>query len=186
MGEHGFASKWHDTLEEKMEKGDICHQLHLISPTHGHEGKVEQLVFSLDEDTDLQATNFRKGDIVVLYPYTEDTAPDVRKRIIYRCILSETDERTLKLTLRAPQSDAHILLRDADSLWAIEHDFMEASHGACYRALHAFLSMPRERKDLLLLRREPHCDDSLALKGEYGEFNPLVLRSKQARRNTHR
>lgn len=181
MGEHGFASKWHDTLEEKIDKGDICHQLHLISPTHGHEGKVEHLVFSPDEATDLQATNFRKGDIVVLYPYTEETTPDVRKRIIYRCILSDTDDRILKLTLRAPQSDAHILLRDADSLWAIEHDFMEAAHGACYRALHSFLSMPRERKDLLLLRREPRIDDTLTLKGEYGEFNPLVLRSKQAR-----
>lgn len=181
MGEHGFASKWYDTLEEKIEKGDICHQLHLISPTHGHEGKVEQLVFSLDESTDLQATNFRKGDIVVLYPYAEGSSPDVRKRIIYRCILSETNERTLRLTLRAPQSDAHILLRDANSLWAIEHDFMEAAHGACYRALHAFLSMPRERKDLLLLRREPRIDGTLTLKGEYGEFDSLVLRSKQAR-----
>ena len=118
---------------------------------------------------------------MVLYPYDEGSKPDIRRRIIYRCTLTEITPQHLTLTLRAPQTDARVLLRDADSLWAIEHDFMEASYGACYRALHAFLSMPRERRDLLLLQREPHIDTSLTLQGEYGDFDPLVLRAKQAR-----
>lgn len=181
IGEHGYASKWHDTLNEKITKGDICHQLRLISPQQGHEGKVEHLLMELDTTTDLQATNFRQGDIVVLYPYNEGDEPDIRKRIIYRCTLKEITSQRLTLTLRAPQTDARVLLRDADSLWAIEHDFMEASYGACYRALHSFLSIPRERRDLLLLQREPHIDPSFTLQGEYGDFNPLVLRAKQAR-----
>ena len=181
VDEHGYASKWHDTLDEKLAKGDICHQLRLITPRQGHKGKVEQLTFAIGEGVDLQTTNFRCGDIVVLYPYTEDCNPDVRKQIIYRCILSDISTRTLTLTLRAPQSDARALLHDANSLWAIEHDFMEASYGSCYRALHAFLSMPHTRRDLLLLRREPRIDTSKTLQGEYGEFNQLVLRAKQAR-----
>ena len=180
-GEHGYAAKWHDTLDEKLAKGDICHQLHLISPAKGHDGRVEQLTLAIDEDIDLQTTNFRQGDIVVLYPYAEGTEPDARQRIVYRCVLSAMTLRTLTLTLRAPQTDARVLLRDADSLWAIEHDFMESSYASCYRALHAFLSMPRERRDLLLLRREPCTDTSLTLQGEYGEFSTLALRAKQAR-----
>lgn len=180
-GEHGYAAKWHDTLDEKLAKGDICHRLRLISPAKGHEGRVEQLTLTIDEDTDLQTTNFRQGDIVVLYPYPDGHEPDARRRIVYRCVLSAMTLRTLTLTLRAPQTDARVLLRDADSLWAIEHDFMESSYGSCYRALHAFLSMPRERRDLLLLRREPRIDTSLTLQGEYGEFNTLALRAKQAR-----
>lgn len=180
-GEHGFASKWHDTLEEKLSKGDICHRLRLINPKGGDEGKVEHLLFSFDNDTDLQATNFRQGDIVVLYPYEEGTSPDVRQHIIYRCVLTEIKPQTIQLTLRAPQTDAHVLLRDADKPWAIEHDFIESSYGTSYRALHAFLSMPRERRDLLLLRRKPHIDASYQLRGDYGEFNSLVLRAKQAR-----
>ncbi len=180
-GEHGYAAKWHDTLDEKLAKGDICHQLHLISPAKGHQGRVEQLTLAIDEDTDLQTTNFRQGDIVVLYPYPDGHEPDARQRIVYRCVLSAITLRTLTLTLRAPQTDARVLLRDADSLWAIEHDFMESSYASCYRALHAFLSMPRERRDLLLLRREPRIDTSLTLQGEYGEFNTLALRAKQAR-----
>lgn len=180
-GEHGYAAKWHDTLDDKLLKGDICHRLRLVSPEQGHEGRVEQLILAISEDTDLQTTNFRCGDIVVLYPYAEGTDPDVRRRIVYRCVLSAMTLRTLTLTLRASQTDARVLLRDADSLWAIEHDFMEASYGSCYRALHSFLSMPRERRDLLLLRRQPRVDTSLVLQGEYGEFSSLVLRAKQAR-----
>lgn len=181
IGEHGYAAKWHDTLEEKIAKGDICHRLRLISPQRGHEGRIEQLTLAIDGDIDLQTTNFRCGDIVVLYPYAESAEPDARKRIVYRCTLSEFTLRTMTLTLRAPQTDARVLLHDADSLWAIEHDLMEASYGSCYRALHAFLSMPRERRELLLLRRAPRTDTSITLKGEYGEFNPLVLRARQAR-----
>lgn len=181
VDEHGYAAKWHDALDEKLAKGDICHQLQLISPQQGHKGKVEQLTLSIYEETDFQTTNFRRGDIVVLYPYKEDSEPDVREHIIYRCILTDISSMTLTLTLRAPQSDARVLLHDANSLWAIEHDFIEASYGSCYRALHTFLSMPRTRRDLLLLRRTPHIDSSITLKGEYGEFNELVLRAKQAR-----
>ena len=180
VDEHGYASKWHDTLDEKLAKGDICHQLRLINPQHGHKGKVEQLTLAIGEGIDLQTTNFRRGDIVVLYPYAEGADPDVRKHIIYRCILSDINTRTITLTLRAPQSDARALLHDTNSLWAIEHDFIEASYGSCYRALHAFLSMPHTRRDLLLLRREPRIDTSMTLQGEYGEFNQLVLRAKQA------
>ena len=181
VGEHGYAAKWHDTLDEKLAKGDICHQLSLVSPAMGHEGRVEQLTLALDEATDLQTTNFRCGDIVVLYPYARDSEPDARRHIVYRCVLSAMTSRTLTITLRAPQTDARVLLRDANSLWAIEHDFMEASYGSCYRALYAFLSMPRERRDLLLLRREPRVDSAIALQGDYGEFSPLVLRARQAR-----
>lgn len=180
-GEHGFASKWHDTLEEKLSKGDIYHNLHLISPEQGHDGKVEHLSLAFDKNTDPQASNFRQGDIVVLYPYQKGDLPDVRRHIVYRCVLTEINTHTLRLTLRASQTDARVLLRDKDNLWAIEHDFMESSYGASYRGLHAFLSMPRERRDLLLLRREPHTDTTLTLTGDYGEFNPLVLRAKQAR-----
>lgn len=179
--DYGNASKWHYTLEEKLQQGDIYHQLHIVSPTARHNGEVRNIVLTLEPGTSPHTTNFRCGDIVILYPYAEGTEPDVRKHIVYRCTLSEITPQTLTLTLRAPQKDANVLLRHIQSPWAIEHDFMESSYSSCYRALHAFLSIPRERKDMLLLRRKPRVDTSFCLKGEYGEFNPLVLKSKQAR-----
>ena len=66
----------------------------------------------------------------------------------------------------------------------MEHDFMDSSYNAQYRGLHAFLSAPQERRDLLLGQRRPAIDTSIThLVGDYGseEFNNLVLHARQAR-----
>lgn len=180
-GEHGYASKWRDTLEAKYDKGDIYDHLRLLSPSEEHEGRVECLQLALADGYDMQACNFRVGDIVVLYSYESGSVPDARRGILFRCTLSAMSDDTLTLMLRAPQSDARVFLRDAHKEWAVEHDFMEASFASQYRALHAFLSMPRERRDLVLLRRHPSVDVSRHLVGSYGEFDEVVLRAKRAR-----
>ena len=46
--------------------------------------------------------------------------------------------------------------------------------------MHAFLSAPRERRDLLLLQRRPATDASRQLRGDYGAFNDLALRVRRA------
>lgn len=181
LGDYGYASKWRDTLDEKYEKGDICDHLKLLSPAQGHDGCVECIELSISTGVDVQSCNFRVGDIVILYSYEQGCVPDARCGILFRCTLTALHSNCLIVALRAPQSDARVFLRDAHKEWAIEHDFMDASFVSQYRALHAFLSMPSLRKDLVLLRRRPIVDDDLELKGDYGEFNPLVLRAKRAR-----
>jgi MoxR-like ATPase len=47
--------------------------------------------------------------------------------------------------------------------------------------MQAFLMAPKERRDLILLQREPQTDDTISLKGDYGEFNNLMLKVKRAR-----
>jgi superfamily I DNA and/or RNA helicase len=99
----------------------------------------------------------------------------------FRCTIARIDLDTITLALRAAQSDARVFLREKGKCWAIEHDFMEASYSSLYRGMHAFLSAPKERRDLLLLQRPPRVDRSLRLNGDYGPFNDLVLAGKQAR-----
>ena len=180
-GDYGFAEKWHDTLQEKYQKGNICDHLQLLSPQTEHIGKVSSVTLAFSEDHDIHMCNFRTGDIVILYPYPKDNVPDVRQGIVFRCTITELTASTLTLILRSPQSDAHVFLRDIDKDWAIEHDLMDSSFASQYRAVHAFLSMPQERRDLLLLRREPKVDTGLRLIGDYGEFNELALRARQSR-----
>ena len=48
------------------------------------------------------------------------------------------------------------------------------------RGLYAFLSARTERKELLLGVRPPQRDTSLTLQGDYGRFNELILKEKQA------
>lgn len=177
----GFASKWHDTLEEKRQAGNIYDRLTLISPHAETVGNVSSVRLSFAEDADNIMSNFRVGDIVILYPYSPEKEPDARRTIVYRSTIADIQPDTLTLSLRATQTDARVFWREEGKLWAIEHDFMEASYSTLYRGMHAFLTAPKDRRDLWLLQREPEVDTTIALKGDYGDFNELSLRVKQAR-----
>lgn len=90
---------------------------------------VEDVELEFDSDVDNCMANFRKGDIVVLYPYACDGAPDACSEFVIRCSVSDISARHITLRLRSPQTDARIFYPTdtAERLWAIEHDFMEAS-----------------------------------------------------------
>ena len=176
----GFAAKWLDTLDDKIQAGKIYSAMTLVSPKAGHQGEVDSIILRLDPTQETATTSFRKGDIVILYPYEAGEMPDARKTMVFRCTIVDIQVETITLRLRAQQSDANVFTRNSDMKWAVEDDFFESSDKALYSGLHAFLSAPQERKDLLLLQREPRTDTSKRLLGNYGSFNDLALRVKQA------
>jgi hypothetical protein len=180
----GFAAKWHDTLEEKLAAGNIYDRLQLIDPNADSQGRVDEVTLLFQEDADNDMSNFRVGDIVILYPYRPPREPDARRTMVFRCSIKELSANTVTLMLRAPQSDAHVFLRYQGCLWAIEHDFFESSFSSLYRGMHAFLSAPKERRDLLLLQREPQWNPNARLLNDdpeaYGDFKDLALKVKQA------
>ena len=177
----GFADKWHSTLEDKQLAGNIYCDLDMHSPSSDYSGKVERIVLSFTEKPDHDISNFRPGDIVVLYPYAEGAEPDVRKTMVFRSTIESITSDKITLMLRAAQVDARVFWHHGKQKWAIEHDFFESSYGSLYRGMHAFLSAPQERRDLLLLQREAETDKSLTLSGSYGSFDELSLRVKQAK-----
>lgn len=177
----GFASKWHDSLEDKRMAGNIYDRLQLVTPIASECGSIRTVNFRFSENEDNDMSNFRIGDIVIFYPYDEGQEPDARRTMVFRSTISDITADTLSLSLRAAQSDARVFLRDSHRLWAVEHDFIESSYNTLYRGMHAFLSAPQDRRDLLLLQRKPCIDRHRQLKGDYGPFNELSLRVKQAR-----
>ena len=179
----GFASTWQNSADEKRHAGNIYDRLTLVSPDGSTEGRITEVKLRFSDDTDNDLCNFRTGDIVLLYPYRDGEEPDARRTMVVRCSIKDiTADGHIILTLRAPQSDARIFTRqDGGRLWAIEHDFMEASFASLYRGMLAFLKAPKERRDLLLLQREPETDGTRTLRGSYGSFDGLSLRVKQAR-----
>lgn len=177
----GFASTWLFTLDDKLAVGNIYANLTLLSPSSGHTGKVETITLQFCEQNDNNMSNFRQGDIVILYPYADGVQPDMRRTMVFRCTIEKISTDIIELRLRVSQSSAYAFLENKDSRWAIEHDFFESSFGSLYRGMHAFLSAPQERRDLLMLQRAPQTDTALALKGSYGEFQDLALRVRQSR-----
>ncbi len=176
----GFAATWHDSLEEKRLSGNIYDGLTLLYPNDETEGRIENVELKFAETEDNDMSNFRISDIVILYPYQPGQEPDARKTMVLRCTIEDIQTDTIRLTLKAPQSDNRIFVRQTDKLWAIEHDFMESSYSSLYKGMQAFLSAPQERRDLVLLQREPRIDESRTLHGNYEGFNDLALRVKQA------
>ncbi len=177
----GFASIWHDSLEEKLLAGNIYDKLRLVSPNNETEGGIECVVLQFSETPENDMSNFRIGDIVILYSYEQNHEPDAQKAMVFRCKIKNITSDLLTLRLNVSQSDKRAFLRNQQKLWAIEHDFMESSYSSLYRGIHAFLSAPKDRRDLLLLQRKPEVDASIILKGDYGNFNEMVLRVKQAK-----
>ena len=181
----GFAATWQSPLEEKIESGNIYTGLTLDtdSPT---KGKIEEVKLCFTEDERNALANFRPGDVVILYSYPGDKEPDARRNMIFRGSIAEITSESILIRLRAPQSSPKPFLNRLDPssaplLWAIEHDFIEASFTGLYRSMHAFLSAPKSRRDLLMMRRTPTTDTSLSLKLDHGGFNDLALKAKQAR-----
>ena len=179
----GFAAKWQDSLTDKLMAGSILHELSISGFCHD-DGQTTELTLTAATTDFIMAANFRKGDIVVLYPYEYNREPDIRQGMVHRCTIKSisinTEEITIILRLKSPQTDPTIFNVRKGWQWAVEHDFYESSSTAGYRNLHMFLCAPQGRKDLLLGLREPQTDKTLTLKGDYGQFNDLVLRAKQA------
>jgi hypothetical protein len=177
----GFAATWHDSLSDKLAAGNIYDKLTIDWSNADTAGRIDSVVLKFSETDDNDMSNFRAGDIVILYPYEKDKEPDARKTMVFRCTIEDIQTDKISLALRSPQSDNRVFVKEQDKYWAIEHDFMESSFSSLYKGMQAFLSAPKERRDLLLLQREPETDNTLELKGDYKEFNDLALHVKRAK-----
>lgn len=191
----GFASIWTDNLEDKKSAGNIYDALTIaecISEVETEEGKngcedgmscgqVSALRLSFSENQDSDTSNFRVGDIVMVYPYKKGTEPDACAQMVNRGTIVNISLKDITIMLRNPQTDKKIFSVDKEVLWAIEHDMFESSSGALYSAMHSFLSANKSRRDLLMCQRMPETDENSTLNCDFGNFNTLSLRAKQAK-----
>lgn len=187
----GFAATWNASLNDKLDTGNIYHHLTLEPHTSDDdETTIDSLTLHFNATdptatTDTDRSNFRVGDIVFVYPYEQGHLPEATRTILFRGTITAQHTDCVKMKLRNAQTSPSVFhfFNRKGMFWAMEHDFMEASYSSLYRGMHAFLSAPQERRDLLLGQRRPQVDPSITLKGHYGseEFNDLVRHARQAR-----
>ena len=185
----GFATIWHDTLEDKKSAGNIYDKLSIRDFVCDGEA-VSSVILDFNEPQSADSTNFRIGDIVILYSYSQDEVPNACSYIVIRASIVDIKTDTIELRLRNSQTARQVFDRHKSLplggdggglLWAIEHDMLESMTSTLFSAMHGFLSGTKARRDLILSQREPNVDASLTINGEYGRFNTLVTRAKQAR-----
>ena len=177
----GFAAIWLDTIEDKRAAGNIYESLTIEEFGQNKDGMVESLRLGFDMEKNADTSNFRKGDIVIVYPYRDGTVPNACAQMVSRASIKTITTRGVEVVLRNSQTDKHIFDVPEGTHWAIEHDMFESSSRALYSGLHCFLSASQERRDLLLGQREPTVDESQHIRGDYVRFNELVERAKQSR-----
>ena len=174
----GFAGLWHIPLADKLEAGNILIGLKIIdkgksSPSKGY----DLITLAIPQQGEDFIPNFRKGDIVIFYSYKDQ--PNVCKEILMKGNIVEIEPEKIQILLRNGQQNKDIIGGD-DEVFAIEHDSTDSTSTSSIRGLFSFLSARHDRKDLLLGLRSPKIHPERKLNGDYGRFNELILKEKQA------
>ncbi len=141
----GFSQLWKADFETKRSTYNIIDQLEYLD----FDDNTDEFSFRIKSST---VSNFREGDIAVLYPQQKDNSFPLDREII-RGFINSIDEKSLKLKIRNKLNITGELKKD--EFWVIEHDFFESGNYTLCQSLFDFLGAKRETKDLLLGIRQP-------------------------------
>ncbi len=173
----GHSGIWLNEADVKIDAGDILWDLQITENLSDTERPVIRL--SIPEYNADFLPNFRQGDIAILYPRNH-AGDNVSNKQIFRGSIIEINHEEVVLLLRYRQNNTHFLPND--SLYAIEHDFLESSYRAMFMGLYTFLEANQDRKDLLLNQRVLRISNQVQLNRpcEIPEIQQIVEKAKKA------
>jgi DNA replication ATP-dependent helicase Dna2 len=152
----GFSALWRLPRKEKKKDFTIMDGLTF----NAIEGNHVTLQIHLQGDV----TNFRKGDIVILYPDCEDEKYLLKDQIRKGFIVELTNTQLI-LQMKNIKSLQNVLL--SYTSWVIEHDFMESGTFNMIRGMFNFMKGENRKRELILglippksiLVKQSHLDD---------------------------
>ena len=167
------ADLWRVPYADKVDDGNMLVGLTLAND-HDSSARADSVTLTLANDQpSATATNFRRGDMVYLYTY--DDVPDVRRSILYKGVIEQLTDETVTVRLNNPQ---HL----TDNTYAIEHASSDIGATSAVRSLHAFCTAKQDRRDLLTGQRPPRRDTTRQLSAAYHpHYDAIVLKAMQAR-----
>lgn len=141
-GISGAASLWRMSRSEKEREGYMFTGLRLVRNDAAAE--TPEVEFALSGERLLP--DFREGDIVLFYRCDRE-ADQVSTCQIFRATLASLTPERVVLRLRDSQLFAEAL--PPDSLYAIEHDYVDSSFSTQYKGLYTLLGASLHRRGLL-------------------------------------
>ncbi len=150
-GRVGASALWLSTLDEKREAGEILYDLRIVDnqASQPHKASVTLRIPQYEESF---LPNFRSGDVVVLYERNHAT-DNVTNKLVFKGNIEWLNATEVCIRLRASQRNLSVF--PENSLYAMEHDYMDTTFRSMYLGLSAFMEAHQERKDLLLGKRLP-------------------------------
>ncbi len=141
-GISGAASLWRMSRSEKEQEGYMFTGLRLVRNDAAAE--TPEVEFALSGERLLP--DFREGDIVLFYRCDRE-ADQVSTCQIFKATVATLSPERIVLRLRDSQLFAGAL--PAESLYAIEHDYVDASFTTQYKGLYTLLGASPHRRGLL-------------------------------------
>ena len=173
------ADLWNMPLAEKKETGNIYTGLTIIEKERSSSfNGYDTITLSVPQQGEDFLPNFRRGDMIYLYAYKKNEAPDVRMSILFKGSLQEIHGDRLVVHLNDGQQNPDLISGD---YFAIEHAGSDIGGTSAIRSLYTFITSNEERRQLLLGQRAPRSDKSLTLSRSYHpDYDEIILKAKQA------
>lgn len=165
----GFAALWLSELEDKMAQFDMLGFLKWEAIQADEELPI--IEFSRTSQTN-QLSNFRTGDIAILYGHAGRGAP--LKQQLYRGTIIAMDHRSIRLRLRSKQVQQGDF--EAFDYWHLERDMLDSGFLNGYGQLGQWMQLEGGKRALLLGQRPPERLSNNGLDGYRPEgLNPTQL-----------
>jgi len=145
----GLAAMWREPLSNKIDKYNVINHLTLYKNQSTEEDP--QLTFLRSEYT-AELSNFREGDLGVIYPY-QGKVDDVLYSQVFKVTILAIGDKEIKVRLRS-QQDNHGMFKQ-HTYWNIEHDSLENSYNQMTRSVFEFAKAPTSYRQLLMGITEP-------------------------------
>ena len=173
------ADLWNMPLAEKKETGNIYTELTIIEKERSSSfNGYDTITLAVPQQGEDFLPNFRRGDMIYLYAYKKNEAPDVRMSILFKGSLQEIHGDRLVVHLNDGQQNPDLISGD---YFAIEHAGSDIGGTSAIRSLYTFITSNEERRQLLLGQRTPRVDKSLTLSRSYHpDYDEIILKAKQA------
>ena len=173
------ADLWNMPLAEKKETGNIYTGLTITEKERSSSfNGYDTITLAVAQQGEDFLPNFRRGDMIYLYAYKKNEAPDVRKSILFKGSLQEIHGDRLVVHLNDGQQNSDLISGD---YFAIEHAGSDIGGTSAIRSLYTFITSNEERRQLLLGQRAPRSDKSLTLSRSYHpDYDEIILKAKQA------
>ena len=173
------ADLWNMPLAEKKETGNIYTELTIIEKGRSSSfNGYDTITLAVPQQGEDFLPNFRRGDMIYLYSYKKNEAPDVRQSILFKGSLQEIHGDSITVHLNDGQQNPDLISGD---YFAIEHAGSDIGGTSAIRSLYTFITSNEERRQLLLGQRVPCVDKSLTLSRSYHpDYDEIILKAKQA------
>ncbi len=167
----GLASIWLNNLKEKQEKFEIIYDLII------HENKIdtkEQTIIFKKTNLKNQYSNFREGDICILYPKNENYE-NITGNQLFKCTIKSIQKDFVEVYFRYKQRNQLFFKSfGRKKKWALERDFLDSSFNTLYKNLFQFLQAKKITKNLILTIDKPRQNTNY-------QYNNLELSPEQNR-----